>query len=83
MYKGISLYIKFYMEGLYMKMKFIDIIVDLILITIIFCLTDIITTHVIHNNSMWVDLGVYVLLYGMFFGLKKVITILWMKNHHD
>ena len=83
MYKGISLYIKFYIEGLYMKMKFIDIIVDLILITIIFCLTDIITTHVIHNNIMWVDLGVYVLLYGMFFGLKKVITLLWVKNHHD
>ena len=66
-----------------MKMKLINIIIDLILITIIFCLTDIITTHVIHNNSMWIDLGVYVLLYGVFFWLKKVITILWGNKNHD
>ena len=66
-----------------MKMKLIDIIVDLILITIIFCLTDIITTHVIHPDSMWIDLGLYVLLYGVFFGLKKAITILWGNKNHD
>ena len=60
-----------------MKNKIIDIIVDILLMTIIFSVTDIVSLKVFHSESIWLELGIYIVLYAVVFGSKKGIVILW------
>jgi uncharacterized integral membrane protein len=60
-----------------MKKKIIDIIVDILLMMIIFSVTDIVSLKVFHSESIWLELGIYIVLYAVVFGSKKGIVILW------
>lgn len=60
-----------------MKNKIIDIIVDILSMTIIFLVTDIVSLKVFHSESIWLELGIYIVLYAVVFGSKKGIVILW------
>lgn len=56
--------------------KFIDIIVDVFLITAVFFITDTMTLKVLHSDSLLLDIGVYILFYAIIFGLKNVVMII-------
>lgn len=63
-----------------MKKKIINAVVDIILIAIVFAITDIAMIKVFQSESLWLKLGVYIVLYGFFFGAKSGIVYLWKKR---
>ena len=62
-----------------MKRKIIDIFIDIILIAVVFAITDFLMLNVINSDNLWLELGIYVVFYGIVFGSKKGIVYLW--NH--
>lgn len=62
-----------------MKKKIINIIADILLITVAFAITDILMIKVFHSESMWLELLIYIVLYGIVFGSKHGLTILWKR----
>lgn len=60
-----------------MKKKIIGIIVDILLITMVFSVTDTVLRKVFHSESLWLELGIYLVLYAIVFGCKRGIVILW------
>ena len=60
-----------------MKKKIIDIIVDILLIGIVFSITDIVLLKVFHSENIWLELGIYIVFYAIVFGAKRGIVILW------
>lgn len=60
-----------------MKKKIIDIIVDILLMGTIFSVTDIVMLKVFHSENIWLELGIYIVFYAVFFGSKRGIIILW------
>ena len=63
-----------------MKKKITNLAVDLLLITLAFWATDMTVMHVTHSESMWAELGVYVVFYAIVFGAKRGIIYLWKKD---
>ena len=57
-----------------MKNKILNFIIDIILITIVFGITDVMMIKVFHSEKIWLELCIYIVLYGMFFGSKYMIT---------
>lgn len=62
-----------------MKRKIIDIIVDILLIGTVFSVTDIVHREVFHSENLWLELGIYIVLYAMVFGTKSGIVLLWKR----
>ena len=62
-----------------MKKKILDIIVDIILIGIVFGVTDAVLLKVFRSESLWLELGIYIVFYAIAFGTKRGIIILWTK----
>ena len=62
-----------------MKKKIIDIIVDILLIGTVFSVTDIVLREVFHSESLWLELGIYIVLYAIVFGAKSGIVLLWKR----
>ena len=62
-----------------MKKKIIGILVDIILFSIVFGVTDTVLLKVFHSESFWLELGIYLVLYTIAFGTKRGIIILWNK----
>ncbi len=60
-----------------MKKKIIGIIVDILLIMIAFSATDIVLIKVFNSENLWLELGIYIVLYAIVFGAKKGIVMLW------
>lgn len=63
-----------------MKRKICDIIIDILLITAVFAVTDWLMIDVLHSENLWLELGVYIVLYGIVFGAKSGIVYLWKKR---
>lgn len=63
-----------------MKKKILGIIVDIILITLIFSITDIVMLKVLRSENLWLELGVYLVLYALMFGIKSLIVNLWKRS---
>ncbi len=63
-----------------MKKKILGIIVDIILITLIFSITDIVMLKVLRSENLWLELGVYLVLYALVFGIKSLIVNLWKRS---
>ena len=63
-----------------MKRKIINIIVDIILIGMIFAITDFLMLKVIKSDKLWLDLLIYIVFYGVVFGTKKGIIYLWQRK---
>ena len=57
--------------------KIIDIAIDIILIGIVFSATDHFMLKVIKSDSVWLELGIYLLFYAVVFGAKSGI-----EKHH-
>lgn len=66
-----------------MKKKVIDIIVDILLIAAVFAITDTIVLKVFRSESIWVDLGVYLVIYAIIFGIKSGTAALWKRQISD
>ena len=62
-----------------MKKKIIGIIVDILLFGTVFSVTDIVLREVFHSENLWLELGIYLVLYAIAFGTKRGIIILWNK----
>ena len=60
-----------------MKKKIIGIIIDILLIMVVFLVTDSVLLKVFHSESIWLELGIYIVFYTIVFGSKKGIVILW------
>lgn len=60
-----------------MKRKIINFIIDAYLITTVFAITDIMMIKVFHSESIWLELGIYIVFYGIVFGTKSGIKYLW------
>ncbi len=63
-----------------MRKKIINAIVDILLITFIFAVTDILMMKVFHSERMWIELLIYVVLYCIVFGSKWAIKNLWKRR---
>ena len=63
-----------------MKKKIINFIIDIPLIWATFFLSDIVVLKVFHSESLWLELGFYLLFYALFFGAKNSIVFLWKKH---
>ncbi len=60
--------------------KIINIVIDIILFTVVFCITDYLMMDVIKSDNLWLELGIYILLYGFTFGSKSGIVNLWTQH---
>lgn len=63
-----------------MKKKIINTIVDILLIAVVFAVTDTVMMKVFCSENLWLELGVYVVLYGLVFGAKSGIIHLWKRK---
>ena len=54
-------------------------LVDIILFSIVFGVTDTVLLKVFHSENFWLELGIYLVLYTVAFGTKRGIIILWNK----
>ena len=59
-----------------LKRKVINIIIDLVLVTGIFALVDILSIKVFRSESIWLHIGLYIMLYIAVFGVKSGIVVL-------
>ena len=62
------------------KKKIFNFIVDVLLIGIVFSITDAVSLKVFHPENIWFELGIYLVLYTIAFGTKRGIIILWNKS---
>ena len=60
--------------------KIIGIAIDIILITIVFSATDHLMLKVIKSDSIWLELGIYLLFYAVVFGAKSRIKYIWKRS---
>ncbi len=63
--------------------KIINIIVDIILIAVVFSVTDIMMIKVFHSENLWLELGIYIVFYGIVFGAKSGIVYLLRKKRFN
>lgn len=63
-----------------MKKRIINTVIDILLITAVFAVTDVVMRSVFHSENLWLELGVYVVFYGVVFGAKSGIVYLWKKR---
>ena len=52
------------------KKKIFNFIVDVLLIGIVFSITDAVSLKVFHSENFWLELGIYLVLYTVAFGTK-------------
>lgn len=60
-----------------MKKKIIGIIVDILLIMVVFSVTDFVSLKLFHSENFWLEFGIYIVFYAIVFGSKRGIVILW------
>lgn len=63
-----------------MKRKIIGIIIDIVLITCVFAAVDILAQKVFKSDNIWLDIGLYIVLYAIVFGTKYGIVTLWKRK---
>ena len=66
-----------------MKKKIGNLVVDLLLITLVFAVTDVMMLQVFRSENLWLELGIYILLYGIVFSTKSGIVYLWKKAKQE
>ena len=59
--------------------QLIDIAVDIILIAIVFAITDHLMLNVLKSENLWLEIGIYIVFYGSVFGTKSGILYLWKR----
>lgn len=66
-----------------MKRKIINTLIDIALIAVVFAVTDFLMMQVLHAENLWLELGVYIVLYGIVFGAKTSVVHLWKKHKQE
>ncbi len=66
-----------------MKQKLIRIAVDIVLITLVFAITDWLVLRVFHSEKRFVELLVYLVFYALVFGGKQLICSAWKKHRKN
>ena len=59
-----------------MKRKILSILTDIVLIILVLALTDTLALRVLHSESIWLYIGLYIAAYVVVFGAKRGILIL-------
>ena len=57
-----------------MNKKMIGVLADIAFLVIVFKITDYLMLEVFKTESIWYELGIYAVVFGLVFGLKAVIT---------
>ena len=60
--------------------KIVGIVIDIILIAIVFAITDHLMLNVINSDGLWLEVGIYIVFYGIVFGAKSGIMYLWKRS---
>lgn len=63
-----------------MKKKISNTIIEIFLIAAVFAVTDLMMLNVFQSESIWLELGIYIVLYGIVFGAKSGILYLWKRS---
>ncbi len=63
-----------------MKRKILSIIIDIVLITLVMALVNTLALKVFRSESIWLDIGLYIVLYIAVFGVKRGIVTLWKRK---
>ena len=63
-----------------MRKKIIGVVIDILLLTGIFALVDILSVKVFHSESIWPDVCLYIALYVFVFGIKRAIVFLFNRK---
>lgn len=59
-----------------MKRKVLSILIDIVLITLVLALVDILVLKVFRSESIWLYIGLYIAAYVVVFGAKRSIVVL-------
>ena len=59
------------------KMRILNAAVDILLIGVVFAVTDWMMLQLLRSENLWLELGIYLVLYAAVFGAKKGIVYLW------
>ncbi len=62
-----------------MRKKILNIVIDILLIALVFGVTDIMMIKVFNSENLWLELGIYIVFYGIVFGGKSGIVYLWKR----
>ena len=62
-----------------MKRKVINVLIDISLIAIVFAITDHLMLNVLKSENLWLEIGIYIVFYGIVFGTKSGILYLWKR----
>ena len=60
-----------------MKKQIANFIIDVFLIAVILAVTDAVMLNVFQSGSLLLKLGISVVFYGVFFGMKRGVIIMW------
>ena len=60
-----------------MKNKIISIIADIVLIMIVFCITDTLRFKIFRTDNFWLELVIYIAVYCVVFLAKQFIVKIW------
>ena len=63
-----------------MKRRIINAVVDILLIMIVFSITDLLMEMVFQSDKMLLELMVYIAVYALVFGAKSLVMRLWSKK---
>ena len=63
-----------------MKRRIINAVVDILLIMIVFSITDLLMEKVFQSDKMLLELMVYIAVYALVFGAKSLVMRLWSKK---
>ena len=59
-----------------LKRKILSILTDIVLIILVLAFTDTLALRVLHSESIWLYIGLYIATYVVVFGAKRGILIL-------
>ena len=62
------------------KKRILNTVIDILLITVAFGITDIFMQKVFCSENGWLEVGIYIVLYAVIFGAKSGIVHLWKKR---
>ena len=65
------------------KRKILNLIIDIILMAIALSIAEELTLNVIKSESFWLEMGIYLVLYGIVLGAKRWIVYLWRRKNYE
>ena len=63
-----------------MAKKTINVIIDIVLIAVVFAVTDLLMAKVFNSDNLFIELLIYIVFYAIAFGGKWLVCYLWRKS---